>query len=174
MFTFVALEDLRELIEEAEQLDYPQTELFDSGMKVMIEAEKTSKIAKALIGTPAVRTRKGCASDMKYKCSIKELKLLSEEMSFLRVSLPEKPYTTGLYQKAKDLQEHAADFLRKDTVSIDDMANCIEESFIIDVEIEEMLQLRNVSCCCGLQLIIQYCWLGCFIYLLYVLPGRNI
>lgn len=142
-----ALEELSELVEEALAKDYPRTELLESAEKVRVEAEKTSRIAKALIGNPAVRTRKGYSSDLKFKCTITELKLLAEDMLFLRVSLPERNFIANLYKQAVECQRRASNMLQGGLGSLDEMANCLEECFILDVEFEEVLQLRNVSFC---------------------------
>lgn len=82
---------------------------------------------------------------MKFKCSLSELKVLSNQLNNLRVSVPETQHCYNMYQKAKEMQEKAAKLLTNSNSSIDEMSDVIKDVISLDVGFEEINKLKSVS-----------------------------
>lgn len=94
---------------------------------------------------------------MRFKCSMDELKMLANEMSYLRVTLSEMQHCVNLYHKACEIQQNALDLLKKPIASIDEMQNCIQEATSLDVGFEEIFKLKRVSIFCMMDVYILTC-----------------
>ena len=56
VFLYIALEELRKLMQEAETKKYPKTALWDNATAVLLDAEKCAQVAQSLV-SGHIRTR---------------------------------------------------------------------------------------------------------------------
>ncbi|XP_064606539.1 lysine-specific demethylase 5A-like isoform X1 [Liolophura sinensis] len=139
------LEELKELITEAEEKRFPDDDLLQTLISAVSEAEKCANVANQLV-TKKVRTRNRQSGEGKYsaKLSLEELNCFYEQVTNLPCVITEAKLIKDLIDKVTDFQNEALDALHEETPDSEKLAKLIEFGVTLDVDLPEIPKLKQV------------------------------
>ncbi|XP_055921971.1 lysine-specific demethylase 5-like [Eupeodes corollae] len=140
----IALEDLQELVQEADRKKYPSSLLIDRLNSAVLEAEKCVTVIQQL-DINKVRTRTRHSNDStKYKLTMDELELFVEEIDNLCCVIKEGQSVRELLDFGKSFVTSADALLAKKINKVEEKAieKLIDEGQLLCIELHELKNLR--------------------------------
>ncbi|XP_069142214.1 lysine-specific demethylase 5A-like isoform X2 [Argopecten irradians] len=137
--------ELKELIMEAEEKRYPDTELLHTLIDAVGEAEKCASVANQLV-SKKVRTRNRQSMEGKYiaKLSLDELNCFYDQVYNLPCIIKEAKLIKELLDKVIEFQRDAQEALEADTPDSEKIEQLIDFSVTLDVDLPEIPRLKQV------------------------------
>lgn len=141
----VDLQELKDMVTEAEDKKFPDSNLLSTLISAVNEAEKCASVANQLV-TKKVRTRHRQSGDSKYaaKLSLEELQCFSEQVSNLPCNIREAMLIEELLKKVHTFQEDAQEALDEETPNSEKLEQLMEFSISLDVDLPEIPRLKQV------------------------------
>lgn len=153
--TKISLEELQQLVQEAEEKKFPGSMLLERLNSAVLEAEKCVTVIQQL-DINKMRTRKRTSCEFaKYKLTMEELGLFVQEIDNLCCVIQEGQSVRELQQMGKEFVEMAT-FLLKEPLNVVDEAavtKLIEYGNSLCIELPQLKALKYVS--------EQVHWLNC-------------
>ncbi|KAL5014006.1 hypothetical protein ScPMuIL_008276 [Solemya velum] len=139
------IQDFKNLITEAEDKHFPETELLQTLITAVGEAEKCANVANQLV-SKKVRTRNRQSFDGKYiaKLSLEELNCFYEQVSELPCIISEGQLIKDLLDKVIDFQADAQEALDAETPDSEKLEQLINCGVTLDVDLPEIPRLKQV------------------------------
>ncbi|XP_055857756.1 lysine-specific demethylase lid-like [Episyrphus balteatus] len=140
----ITLEDLQELVQEADRKKYPSSLLIDRLNSAVLEAEKCVTVIQQL-DINKVRTRTRHSNDStKYKLTMDELELFVEEIDNLCCVIKEGQSVRELLTFGKSFVTSADALLSKKINKVEEKAieKLIDEGQLLCIELHELKNLR--------------------------------
>ncbi|TRY70876.1 hypothetical protein TCAL_02904 [Tigriopus californicus] len=136
------LEDVRELLNEALDRKYPETELFEALQVTVEEADKCQTVANQL-GSRKIRTRTRGVPDSKSKLTVDELELFAHNLDLLPVKVSGREGVQELLEQVDGFQKDAQKLLEMKKPDVSDIEKCLELGVSLEVELTELAALKN-------------------------------
>ncbi|KAK3610530.1 hypothetical protein CHS0354_008964 [Potamilus streckersoni] len=139
------LHDLKNLVTEAEEKHFPDSELLTRLVSAVNEAEKCVNVANQLV-SKKVRTRNRQSFEGKYiaKLSLDELRCFYEQVAGLPCKIKEGKLLKELLDKVLDFQTEAKNALEAETPDSQKLDHLIEFGITLDVDLPEIPKLKQV------------------------------
>ncbi|XP_052059486.1 lysine-specific demethylase 5A-like isoform X1 [Mytilus californianus] len=139
------LNEIKELITEADEKRYPESELLQNLINTVSEADKCASVANQLV-TKKVRTRNRQSNEGKYiaKLSLDELNCFYEQIANLPCIIKEARLVKELLDQVINFQKEAQDALNAETPDSEKLEQLIEFSATMDVDLVEIPRLKQV------------------------------
>lgn len=137
--------EIKELITEADEKRYPDSELLQNLINTVSEADKCASVANQLV-TKKVRTRNRQSNEGKYiaKLSLEELNCFYEQIANLPCIIKEAKLVKELLDQVINFQKEAQDALNAETPDSEKLEQLIEFSATMDVDLVEIPRLKQV------------------------------
>ncbi|XP_013066570.2 lysine-specific demethylase 5A-like isoform X1 [Biomphalaria glabrata] len=139
------LNELKELITEAEEKKFPDSDLLQTLINAVSEAEKCSNVANQLV-SKKIRTRNRQSIEGKYvaKLTLDELNCFFEQVNGLPCIIKETKSIKELLDKVVEFREEAQDALDAETPDSEQVETLIEIGISLDVDLPEIPKLKQV------------------------------
>ncbi|XP_059161364.1 lysine-specific demethylase 5A-like isoform X2 [Physella acuta] len=139
------LNELKNLITEAEEKKFPESDLLQTLINAVTEAEKCSNVANQLV-SKKVRTRNRQSIEGKYvaKLTLDELNCFFEQVNGLPCIIKETKLIKELLDKVVEFREEAQDALDAETPDSEQVETLIEIGISLDVDLPEIPKLKQV------------------------------
>ena len=139
------VDDIKELLEEAQSRKYPETELFEALTLTVEEADKCQTVAQQL-GNKKVRTRTRGVLDSKSRLTVEELQLFKIQLETLPVKIDGKESVEKLLESVEDFQDKARKMFSLDKDhdgdDLEELNKLIEAGSNLDVDLSELNELK--------------------------------
>ncbi|XP_045603249.1 lysine-specific demethylase 5A isoform X2 [Procambarus clarkii] len=136
------LGDLRELVEEAEAQRFPESELLQTLIQAVTEAEKCATVA-AHLATKKVRTRTRGSGEAKSRLTLEELRLFHEQIESLACVVREGEAVKELLTRVTTFQEEAIELLNQEIPDSDVIAKMVDTGCSLDIDLPELPRLKH-------------------------------
>jgi len=136
--------DLKEMLEEAQNSKYPETELFEALTLTVEEAEKCQTVAHQL-GNKKVRTRTRGINDSKSRLTVEELQLFANQLDTLPAKVSGRDTVIQLLEQVEKFQTAAKKLLSKNVEDVEELNKVIETGSGLDVDLPELEELKQKS-----------------------------
>ncbi|KAG0710048.1 Lysine-specific demethylase 5A [Chionoecetes opilio] len=136
------LSELRELVEEAESQRFPESELLQTLIQAVTEAEKCATVA-AHLATKKVRTRTRGSGEAKSRLTLEELRLFHEQIESLACVVREGEAVKDLLNRVTTFQKEAVDMFSQDTADSDLIAKMVDTGCSLDIDLPELPRLKH-------------------------------
>lgn len=136
------LSELRELVEEAESQRFPESELLQTLIQAVTEAEKCATVA-AHLATKKVRTRTRGSGEAKSRLTLEELRLFHEQIESLACVVREGEAVKDLLNRVTTFQKEAVDMLNQETPDSDVIAKMVDTGCSLDIDLPELPRLKH-------------------------------
>ncbi|XP_014478627.1 PREDICTED: lysine-specific demethylase 5A isoform X2 [Dinoponera quadriceps] len=147
----IELSELKELLNEAENKKFPESELLTALTTAVQDAEKCASVAQQLLNNKQ-RTRTRQSVDTKYKLTLEELTLFHKEISNLCCELKESDGVKYILDQVLQFQKDAEELESKgDDCDINKLEKCIDFGDSICIELPQLQRLK--------QKLVQVQWL---------------
>ncbi|XP_012946958.1 lysine-specific demethylase 5A isoform X2 [Aplysia californica] len=139
------LGELKELIAEAEDKKFPESDLLQTLVSAVTEAEKCSSVAAQLV-SKKVRTRNRQSIEGKYvaKLTLEELNCFYEQVIGLPCVIKETKSIKELLTRVLDFRVEAQEALEAETPDSEQVEALIEFGIGLDVDLPEIPKLKQV------------------------------
>ncbi|XP_067685038.1 lysine-specific demethylase 5A-like isoform X3 [Haliotis asinina] len=139
------LQELKDLVTEAEEKKFPDNELLQQLTSAVNEAEKCANVANQLV-SKKVRTRNRQNLEGKYiaKLNLEELNIFHEQVISLPCVIMEAKLVKELLDKVVKFQTEAKDALDAETPDSEKLEKLIEVGIVLDVDLPEIPKLKQV------------------------------
>ncbi|GFR98729.1 lysine-specific demethylase 5A [Elysia marginata] len=139
------LNQLKDLITESEEKKFPESDLLQTLINAVTEAEKCSNVANQLV-SKKVRTRHRQSVEGKYvaKLTLDELNCFYEQVIGLPCIIKETELIKELLDKVIEFREGAQDALDAETPDSEQVETLIEIGISLDVDLPEIPKLKQV------------------------------
>ncbi|XP_025106262.1 lysine-specific demethylase 5A-like isoform X3 [Pomacea canaliculata] len=139
------LGDFKELLQEADEKKFPDSELKNTLATAISEAEKCASVANQLV-SKKVRTRNRQSLDGKYvaKLTLDELNCFYEQVMALPCSIREAVLIKELLDKVVAFQEEAQEALSAEVPDSRQLEKLIDIGITLDVDLPEIPRLKQV------------------------------
>lgn len=146
------LSEMRDLMKEAEEKHFPESDLYKLLTDAVLEAEKCSSVAQQLVGKK-VRTRNRQSVEGKYvsRLTLEELQVFSEKIDSLVCEIREAALVKDLLTNVVEFQEETKQVLEKDSVESKALERLLDTGMSFDIDLPEIPNLK--------QKLQQVCWL---------------
>ncbi|KAK3857439.1 hypothetical protein Pcinc_003821 [Petrolisthes cinctipes] len=136
------LSELRELVEEAEAQRFPESELLQTLIQAVTEAEKCATVA-AHLATKKVRTRTRGSGEAKSRLTLEELKLFYEQIESLACVVREGDAVKELLTRVTTFQQEAIELLSQEAPDSDVIAKMVDTGCSLDIDLPELPRLKH-------------------------------
>ncbi|KAK3776769.1 hypothetical protein RRG08_058519 [Elysia crispata] len=139
------INELKDLITESEEKKFPESDLLQTLINAVTEAEKCSNVANQLV-SKKVRTRHRQSIEGKYvaKLTLDELNGFYEQVIGLPCIIKETELIKDLLDKVIEFREGAQDALEAETPDSEQVETLIEIGISLDVDLPEIPKLKQV------------------------------
>ncbi|XP_076035943.1 lysine demethylase 5 isoform X2 [Oratosquilla oratoria] len=134
--------DLRELVEEAEAQRFPDSELLQTLVQAVTEAEKCATVA-AHLATKKVRTRTRGSAEAKSRLTLEELQLFHEQIESLACTIREGDAVRELLSRVTAFQEEAIQLLSQEMPESEAVSKLVESGCSLDIDLPELPKLKH-------------------------------
>ncbi|XP_012538541.2 lysine-specific demethylase lid isoform X1 [Monomorium pharaonis] len=139
----IELNDLKELLNEAENKKFPESELLTALTTAVQDAEKCASVAQQLLNNKQ-RTRTRQTVDTKYKLTVEELTLFYKEITNLCCELKESDGVKFILDQVLQFQKDAAELESKDDdCDVEKLEKCIDFGDSICIELPQLVRLKQ-------------------------------
>lgn len=144
------LESFKKLFSEAEENQFPESELYLRLKTTIEEAAQLAELCSQL-SNRKVRTRTHSTTDTKVKLSLEELTSLCGAVGDLACRIPEGDAVMALLKRTENCRRQATELLSQDLPDSSELEECTEHAGGLDIHFPEVSVLK--------QRIIQVEWL---------------
>nr|KAG5711307.1 hypothetical protein BaRGS_006004 [Batillaria attramentaria] len=139
------LSDLKELLQEAEEKKFPESDLKNTLANAITEAEKCASVANQLV-SKKVRTRNRQSLEGKYvaKLTLDELNCFYEQVITLPCRIREAVLIKELVDKVVEFQDEAQEALTAEVPDSRQLEKLIDIGITLDVDLPEIPRLKQV------------------------------
>lgn len=143
----IELSDLKELLIEAENKKFPDSELLTALTTAVQDAEKCASVAQQLLNNKQ-RTRTRQSVDTKYKLTVEELTLFYNEIKNLCCELKESDGVKYILDQVIQFQKDAEDLEnnKNDDCDYEKLEKCIDFGDSICIELPQLVRLKQKLC----------------------------
>ncbi|XP_067209117.1 lysine-specific demethylase 5A isoform X3 [Linepithema humile] len=139
----IELTELKELLNEAENKKFPESELLTALTTAVQDAEKCASVAQQLLNNKQ-RTRTRHTVDTKYKLTVEELTLFYKEISNLCCELKESDGVKFILDQVLQFQKDAEELESKvEDCDIEKLEKCIDFGDSICIELPQLVKLKQ-------------------------------
>ncbi|KYM91859.1 Lysine-specific demethylase 5A [Atta colombica] len=138
----IELNELKELLNEAENKKFPESELLTALTTAVQDAEKCASVAQQLLNNKQ-RTRTRQTVDTKYKLTVEELTLFYKEITNLCCELKESDGVKFILDQVLQFQKDAAELESKEDCDIEKLEKCIDFGDSICIELPQLVRLKQ-------------------------------
>lgn len=135
------LSDLKELVEEAEAQRFPDSELLQTLIQAVTEADKCATVA-AHLATKKVRTRTRGSGEAKSRLTLEELRLFHEQIESLACTIREGEAVKELLTRVTAFQEEATELLNQQMPESETIAKMVDTGCSLDIDLPELPRLK--------------------------------
>ncbi|XP_052780089.1 lysine-specific demethylase 5A-like isoform X2 [Mya arenaria] len=139
----VDLSELKNLLNDAEEKHFPDSELMQTLNSAVTEAMKCANVASQLV-TKKVRTRQSMDGKYIAKLSLEELNCFYEQVASLPCIIKEGKLLKELLDQVLNFQSEAKEALEAETPDSVKLEHLIEFGSTLDVDLPEMPKLKQV------------------------------
>ncbi|XP_042883818.1 lysine-specific demethylase 5A-like isoform X2 [Penaeus japonicus] len=136
------LSELRELVEEAEAQRFPESELLQTLVQAVTEADKCATVA-AHLATKKVRTRTRGSGEAKSRLTLEELRLFHEQIESLACLIREGEAVKELLTRVTTFQEEAISLLSQEMPDSEAIAKMVDTGCSLDIDLPELPRLKH-------------------------------
>lgn len=136
------LGELRELVEDAEAQRFPDSELLQTLVQAVTEADKCATVA-AHLATKKVRTRTRGGSEAKSRLTLEELGLFYEQIESLACIIREGDAVKDLLNRVTTFQEEALDLLNQEMPESEALHKMVDTGCTLDIDLAELPRLKH-------------------------------
>ncbi|XP_029007426.1 lysine (K)-specific demethylase 5Ba [Betta splendens] len=139
------LEELHNLVEQAEPKTFPKTSLLDQLRTVTAEADKVAVMAQQLLnGKRQTRYRSGGGkSQNQNELTVQELRCFVQQLDNLPCNIRQAPLLKDLLTRVDDFQQRSERLLSDESPSALELQDLLDVSLGLDVELPQLLLLRE-------------------------------
>ncbi|XP_020280192.1 lysine-specific demethylase 5A isoform X2 [Pseudomyrmex gracilis] len=139
----IELSELKELLNEAENKKFPDSELLTALTTAVQDAEKCASVAQQLLNNKQ-RTRTRHTVDTKYKLTVEELTLFYKEITNLCCELKESDGVKFILDQVLQFQKDAEELdSKEENCDIEKLEKCIDFGDSICIELPELVRLKQ-------------------------------
>ncbi|KAJ8679278.1 hypothetical protein QAD02_015065, partial [Eretmocerus hayati] len=139
----IELNELKELLDEAEAKKFPESELLTALTTAVQDAEKCASVARQLLSNKQ-RTRTRQSVDAKFKLTVEELTLFYQEITNLCCELKEADGVKYILDQVLQFQKDAEELEAEDVeCDLEKLEKCIEYGDSICIELPQLLRLKQ-------------------------------
>ncbi|XP_011052958.1 PREDICTED: lysine-specific demethylase lid [Acromyrmex echinatior] len=138
----IELNELKELLNEAENKKFPESELLTALTTAVQDAEKCASVAQQLLNNKQ-RTRTRQTVDTKYKLTVEELTLFYKEITNLCCELKESDGVKFILDQVLQFQKDAEELESKEDCDIEKLEKCIDFGDSICIELPQLVRLKQ-------------------------------
>ncbi|XP_033211975.1 lysine-specific demethylase lid isoform X3 [Belonocnema kinseyi] len=139
----IELNELKELLSEAESKKFPESELLTALTNAIQDAEKCSSVAQQLL-TNKQRTRTRQSAENKYKLTVEELTLFYKEISNLCCDLKEAEGIKYILDQVVQFQKDAEELESMDIeCDVEKLEKCIDFGDSICIDLPQLVRLKQ-------------------------------
>ncbi|KAG5307579.1 KDM5A demethylase, partial [Pseudoatta argentina] len=138
----IELNELKELLNEAENKKFPESELLTALTTAVQDAEKCASVAQQLLNNKQ-RTRTRQTVDTKYKLTVEELTLFYKEITNLYCELKESDGVKFILDQVLQFQKDAEELESKEDCDIEKLEKCIDFGDSICIELPQLVRLKQ-------------------------------
>ncbi|XP_074098573.1 lysine demethylase 5 isoform X1 [Cotesia typhae] len=139
----IELSEFKDLLSEAENKKFPDSELLTALTTAVQDAEKCASVAQQLLNNKQ-RTRTRQTVDTKYKLTIEELTLFYKEITNLCCELKESDGVKYILDQVLQFQKDAEEFeAQSDDCDLDKLEKCIDFGDSICIELPQLVRLKQ-------------------------------
>ncbi|KAK7080654.1 Lysine-specific demethylase 5A [Halocaridina rubra] len=136
------LAELRDLVEEAEAQRFPDSELLQTLIQAVTEADKCATVA-AHLATKKVRTRTRGSGEAKSRLTLEELRLFHEQIESLACIIREGEAVKELLTRVTAFQEEATEVLDQEMPDSEVIAKMVDNGCSLDIDLPELPRLKH-------------------------------
>ncbi|CAL4073717.1 unnamed protein product [Meganyctiphanes norvegica] len=136
------LGELRELVEDAEAQKFPDSELLQTLVQAVTEADKCATVA-AHLATKKVRTRTRGGSEAKSRLTLEELRLFYEQIESLACIIREGDAVKELLTRVTTFQEEALALLNQEMPDSEALHKMVDTGCTLDIDLAELPRLKH-------------------------------
>ncbi|XP_011494343.1 PREDICTED: lysine-specific demethylase lid [Ceratosolen solmsi marchali] len=139
----IELNELKELLDEAEIKKFPESELLTALTTAVQDAEKCASVARQLLSNKQ-RTRTRQSVDAKFKLTVEELTLFHQEITNLCCELKEADGVKYILDQVIQFQRDAEELeVQEIDCNIEKFEKCIEYGDSICIELPQLSKLKQ-------------------------------
>ncbi|XP_076276910.1 lysine demethylase 5 isoform X1 [Lasioglossum baleicum] len=139
----IELNELKELLNEAENKKFPESELLTALTTAVQDAEKCASVAQQLLNNKQ-RTRTRQSVETKYKLTVEELTLFYKEITNLCCELKESDGVKFILDQVLQFQTDAEELdTKEDSCDIEQLEKCIDFGDSICIELPQLVRLKQ-------------------------------
>ncbi|XP_072766532.1 lysine-specific demethylase 5A-like isoform X1 [Anoplolepis gracilipes] len=139
----IELSELKELLNEAENKKFPESELLTALTTAVQDAEKCASVAQQLLNNKQ-RTRTRQSVDTKYKLTVEELTLFYKEITNLCCELKESDGVKFILDQVLQFQKDAEELESKDEdCDVEKLKKCIDFGDSICIDLPQLVLLKQ-------------------------------
>ncbi|XP_011172136.1 lysine-specific demethylase lid isoform X1 [Solenopsis invicta] len=139
----IELNELKDLLNEAENKKFPESELLTALTTAVQDAEKCASVAQQLLNNKQ-RTRTRHTIDTKYKLTVEELTLFYKEITNLCCELKESDGVKFILDQVVQFQKDAVELESKDEdCDVEKLEKCIDFGDSICIELPQLVRLKQ-------------------------------
>uniref|UniRef100_T1IT35 [histone H3]-trimethyl-L-lysine(4) demethylase n=1 Tax=Strigamia maritima TaxID=126957 RepID=T1IT35_STRMM len=138
------LSEMRELITEAEEKKFPDSEFMQQLVNAVQEAEKCASVAQQLV-SKKVRTRNRQLGDAKYaaRLTLEELQLFYNQIANLSCEIKEAVLVKDLLDQVVEFQHDAKEILENEMPDMKNLEKLIDFGVTLDIDLPEVPNLKQ-------------------------------
>ncbi|KAL0125081.1 hypothetical protein PUN28_004314 [Cardiocondyla obscurior] len=137
----IELNELKELLNEAENKKFPESELLTALTTAVQDAEKCASVAQQVLNKQRTRTRN--TIEPKYKLTVEELTLFYKEITNLYCELKESDGIKFILDQVLQFQKDAAELEKDDDCNVEKLEKCIDFGDSICIELPQLIRLKQ-------------------------------
>ncbi|KYN08295.1 PREDICTED: lysine-specific demethylase lid [Cyphomyrmex costatus] len=138
----IELNELKELLTEAENKKFPDSELLTALKTAVQDAEKCASVAQQVLNNKQ-RTRTRQTVDTKYKLTVEELTLFYKEITNLNCELKESDGIKFILDQVSQFQKDAEELESKEDCDMEKLEKCIDFGDSISIELPQLVRLKQ-------------------------------
>ncbi|XP_058808329.1 lysine-specific demethylase 5 isoform X2 [Phymastichus coffea] len=139
----IELNELKELLDEAETKKFPESELLTALTTAVQDAEKCASVARQLLNNKQ-RTRTRQSVDAKFKLTVEELTLFYQEITTLCCELKEADGVKYILDQVLQFQKDADELeTQENDCDMEKLEKCIEYGDSICIELPQLAKLKQ-------------------------------
>eukprot|EP00794_Sanderia_malayensis_P006077 gene6077-6780_t len=135
--------DLKELLTEAEQNQFPFCDLLDQLKSVVSEAEQCAQVATQLFAKKHKTRHSNSASTSSVKLTLQELKDFVEQVNNLPCTIKESRLVSALMGQVENFQYEASCVLKDTSCNIDKLNDLLQHGIALDIELPELNMIKQ-------------------------------
>uniref|UniRef100_A0A3Q2Z889 [histone H3]-trimethyl-L-lysine(4) demethylase n=1 Tax=Hippocampus comes TaxID=109280 RepID=A0A3Q2Z889_HIPCM len=139
------LEELHNLVEQAETKGFPQTTLLDQLRAVAVEANKVAVVAQQLLNGKRQTRYRACGgkSQSQNELTVEELRSFVQQLDSLPCNIRQGPLLKDLLTRVDEFQQRSERLLSDDCPNSVELQELLDLSLGLDVELPQLPLLRE-------------------------------